>query len=60
MKTATFDNRITFVVPQVFRARLKSAAESEGMTVSEFVRGAVRAQLAKVEREQKGARQNAH
>ena len=46
---------VGFVAPVGLVARIHLAAEKEAMTISEFLRHAVRLQLRKTDREQKAA-----
>ena len=45
MRATTFPETVRFKAPEGFLAALRYAAQREGVTVSEFVRGAIRERL---------------
>jgi hypothetical protein len=49
MNANPLDTRVTFLIPKGLQSRSLLAAEDEGMTMSEFVRHAVRAELLKLD-----------
>ena len=49
MNANPLDTRVTFLIPKGLQSRIFLAAEDEGMTMSEFVRHAVRAELLKLD-----------
>ena len=55
MKDSELNNRIGFSAQPGLIAKIHLAAEQEDMSISEYIRQAVRSQLRKTEREHKAA-----
>ena len=49
MQAVTFTQKIHLLVPEALHGQVKQAAAHEGQTISEFLRGAIRAQLRAVQ-----------
>ena len=49
MRNVPFDTVIAAKVPDAFAAKIHSAAEAEGATISEYLRGALRDRIRQTE-----------